>query len=95
MHKFGICSLLGTLTLAGCMTPARMYTNDELTRVGQSCGLALGELAQEEEEPRLLFMIVPNPVATQQVCVRRWARRRSLTLVVLEGLERIPDAPSN
>ena len=83
------------LGLAACATPARMYSTAELTRVGQSCGLALGELAQEEEEPRLLFMIVPNPAIAQQQCVSRWARRRSLHLVTLEGVERIPDAPSN
>ena len=84
-----------TLGLAACATPARMYTTAELTRVGQSCGLALGELAQEEEEPRLLFLIVPNPALSQQQCVARWARRRSLHLVTLEGVERVSDAPSN
>ena len=84
-----------TVGLAACATPARMYTTAELTRVGQSCGLALGELAQEEEEPRLLFMIVPNPALSQQQCVSRWARRRSLHLVTLEGVERVSDAPSN
>ena len=84
-----------TLGLAACATPTRMYTTAELTRVGQSCGLALGELAQEEEEPRLLFLIVPNPALSQQQCVSRWARRRSLHLVTLEGVERVSDAPSN
>jgi len=87
---------VGLLTAtSACATPARMYTTAELTRVGQSCGLALGELAQEEEEPRLLFMIVPNPALSQQQCVSRWARRRSLHLVTLEGVERVSDAPSN
>jgi hypothetical protein len=82
------------LAVGACATPVRMYTSAELGRAGATCGLALGELAQEEEEPRLLFMIVPNPAAAQQECVRRWSRRRSLNLVILEGLERIPDAPT-
>ena len=83
-----------TLGMSACATPTRMYSTAELTRVGQSCGLALGELAQEEQEPRLLFMILPNPAAAQQECVRRWSRRRSLHLVILE-MERASDAPSN
>lgn len=87
-----VCGSL--LSLAACATPTRMYTTAELTRVGQSCGLALGELAQEQEEPRLLFMILPNPAVAQQECVRRWSRRRSLQLVILE-MERALDAPSN
>lgn len=86
----GIC-----LALSACATtPARMYSTAELTRVGQSCGLALGELAQEEEEPRLLFMIVPNPAVAQEQCVSRWARRRSLHLVTFEGVQRASDEPT-
>lgn len=88
-----ICVLALLLAVSACATPARMYSPAELTRAGQNCGLALGELVQEAEEPRLLFMIIPEPAVSQQRCVRSWARRRSLTIVVLEGLERIADAP--
>jgi hypothetical protein len=86
-------AVLTALGLSACATPTRMYSAAELGRAGTACGLALGELAQEEEEPRLLFMIVPTPARAQSSCVRRWARRRSLHVVTIEGLERVADAP--
>jgi hypothetical protein len=70
-----------------------MYSADELGRAGRDCGLALGELAQEEEEPRLLFMIVPQAGPVKERCVGRWARRRSLHLVLFEGVVRVADEP--
>ena len=73
-----------------CVTPTRMYSDDELAAAGRACHLAPGELVQEGEEPRLLFFITPNPPRAQQVCVQRWARRRSLHLVLIEGVERVP-----
>ena len=73
-----------------CVTPTRMYSSGELGGVGRRCGLAAGELVQEAEEPRLLFFITPNPPSAQQACVQRWARRRSLHLVLIQGVERVP-----
>ena len=78
------------LAATACVTPTRMYSTDELAAAGRACGLELGELAQEEEEPRLLFFITPNPPQAQRACVQRWARRRSLHLVLIEGVERVP-----
>ena len=78
------------LAASACVTPTRMYSNDELGAAGRACGLALGELAQEEEEPRLLFMVTVAPSPAQQTCIQRWARRRSLNVVIIEGAERIP-----
>ena len=85
-----VVALALVLAVAGCVTPARMYSTDELAEVGRRCGLALGELAQEAEEPRLLFFVTPNPSVAQRVCVYQWARRRGLRLVTIEGVERIP-----
>ena len=82
-----LCLLLG---VTACVTRARMYSTDELAEVVRRCGLAAGELAQEPEEPRLLFFITPNPPVAQRVCVYQWARRRGLRLVTIEGVERIP-----
>ena len=76
--------------VTACVTAARMYSTDELAEVGRRCGLALGELAQEAEEPRLLFFVSPNPPVAQRVCVYQWARRRGLRLVTIEGVERVP-----
>ncbi len=82
-----LCAVIG---LSACVTPTRMYSSDELAAAGRACGLELGELAQEEEEPRLLFFITPNPPQAQRECVQRWARRRSLHVVIIEGVERVP-----
>ena len=43
-----------SLTLAGCVTPARMHTEAQLNEVATGCGLALGELMQDEEQKKLL-----------------------------------------
>jgi hypothetical protein len=78
------------LAATACVTPTRMYSTDELAAAGRACGLDLGELAQEAEEPRLLFFVSPNPPVEQRVCVYQWARRRGLRLVTIEGVERVP-----
>ena len=72
--------------VAGCVTTARMHSEDELRAVTQRCGVALGNLAQFEEEPRLVFLLGVE-TAEEFVCVRRWARRQQLRLVYLEGAE--------
>lgn len=81
------------LSLSACATTAavRMYTPDELAAVTRQCRLALGDLAQFEEEPRLVFLL-PVERAEQGLCVSRWARSRGLQLVYLENMERVPDA---
>ena len=83
-------ALFLSFAVTACVTPTRMYSTDELSAAGRACGLALGELAQEAEEPRLLFFITPNPPQPQRACVQRWASRRSLHLVLIEGVERVP-----
>ena len=54
----------------------------------RQCGLALGELFQDESEKRLLFMIRHGATAEERACVHRWARERHLKLVFVnaEGL---------
>ncbi len=81
------------LPLSACATTARMHSADELAGVGRQCGVALGEIAQFEEEPRLLFLF-PVERAGQFVCVSRWARRRGMRVVYLEDVERVDDAPA-
>lgn len=74
--------IIGTaLALAGCVTPARMHTQEQLNTIALGCGLALGELIQDESEKRLLLLIRDNPSAEQRVCVTRWARRNGLKAV--------------
>ena len=70
-----------TLFTSACVTPARMHTDAELNDVGRQCGLALGELMQDEAEKRLLLMIRQDPSPEQRVCVAKWARKNGLKAV--------------
>jgi hypothetical protein len=77
MKHFGF-ALASVLALSACATPARMHEQSELNSIGQRCGLALGELIQDESEKRLLLLIRDNPSPPQRVCVTKWARRNGL-----------------
>ena len=69
------------LILSACATPARMHTEQQLNQVATGCGLAVGELIQDESEKRLLLMIRQDATKEQRVCVARWARRNGLKTV--------------
>jgi len=71
------------LTLSACATPARMHTDAQLNQVALGCGLALGELIQDESEKRLLLLVRDNPSAEQRVCVAKWAKRNGLKAVFI------------
>ena len=76
-------TICAALTLSACVTPARMHTEEQLNSVALGCGLALGELIQDEEEKRLLLLIRDNPSPEQRVCVVKWARKNGLRAVFL------------
>ena len=44
--------LLLTGAVAACATPARMHDEAQLNSVATGCGLALGELIQDDSEPQ-------------------------------------------
>jgi hypothetical protein len=69
------------LSLSACAMPARMHTEAQLNDVATGCGLALGELIQDESEKKLLLMIRQEPSIEQRVCVAKWARRNGLKAV--------------
>jgi len=69
------------LPLSACATPARMHDEATLNQVATGCGLALGELMQDESEKRLLLMIRQDATQEQRVCVAKWARRNGLKTV--------------
>jgi hypothetical protein len=71
------------VALSGCVTP-RLHTQDELNAVTRQCGLALGELMQDESEKKLLLMIRQEPSVEQRVCVAKWARRNGLKAVFVQ-----------
>ena len=78
--------LIGGLGLTGCAT-ARMHTEAELNSAATACGMALGQLAQDDEEKRLLFVMEANPSAPKQVCVKDWARRNHLKPVFIDAVD--------
>ena len=79
-----VAAALIAVLLAGCST-ARFHSEEELATVGRDCGLALGELFQDESEKRLLFMFRIAPTAEQRACVTRWARKNHLKTVIVEA----------
>ena len=72
------------LTLSACAT-ARLHSVEELNAVGQRCGLALGELIQDESEKRLVFLVRIAPTPAERACVTRWARQNHMRAVIIEG----------
>jgi len=72
---------VATLMLSACATPARMHDEAQLNAVALGCGLALGELIQDEEQKKLLLMVRQDPSVAQRACVARWARRNGLKAV--------------
>ena len=66
------------LTLSACATPARMHTEAQLNEVATGCGLALGELIQDEAQKKLLLAVRQDATPQQRICVTQWARRNGL-----------------
>ena len=82
--RFGAIVFLATI-LAACAT-ARFHSEEELATVGRDCGLALGELFQDESEKRLVFLFKPGASREQRACVVRWARKNHLKTVIVEAI---------
>jgi hypothetical protein len=78
--------LLPAVALSACVTPARMHTDAQLNAVATDCGLALGELIQDESEKKLLLMIRQDPSAEQRLCVAKWAHRNGLRAVFVDNI---------
>jgi hypothetical protein len=74
---------LGISALSACATPARLHTTDQLNNVALRCGLALGELIQDDEQKKLLLLVRDKPSVEQRSCVSRWARKNGLKPVFL------------
>jgi hypothetical protein len=80
LHK--LITLLGlSVALSACATPARMHSEAQLNDIALGCGLALGELIQDESEKKLLLTVRQDPSIEQRACVARWARRNGLKAV--------------
>jgi hypothetical protein len=55
-----------------------MHDEAALNTIALGCGLALGELIQDESEKKLVLLIHDSPSAEQRLCVTKWARRNGL-----------------
>ena len=94
-----ICLVLfAALALTGCAT-AQLHTEAQLNEVAFACGLSYGDVVQEQEEKRLLFLYRLSPEPRQRHCVYQWARRNHLTLVVINAVNdpqtSQPEAPKS
>ena len=78
--------LLGALALSACVN-TRVFTETELAEVSRGCGLAAGEVMQEPDHPRFLFLYAVETSQEQYRCVRRWARRNNMHLAYISGIE--------
>ena len=58
-----------------------MHTEAQLNEVATGCGLAMGELIQDESQKKLLLAIRQEPTIEQRACVGRWARKNGLNAV--------------
>src|SRR4051794_3796798 len=79
--------------LSACAT-AQLHTEAQLNDVARGCGLSFGEVVQEAEEKRLLFLYRVAPKAEQRRCVYEFARRNHLTLVVINAVNDGPPPPA-
>ena len=77
--------LVPALALTGCAT-AQMHTEAQLNEVALGCGLSYGEVVQEAEERRLLFLYRVAPKPEQRRCIYQWAHRNHLNLVVINAV---------
>ena len=73
-----IAAAIAVLSLSACATPARMHDEAALNSVALGCGLALGELIQDESQKKLLLLVRDNPSPPQRLCVAQWAKRNGL-----------------
>ena len=69
------------MALGACATAPVLHTEAQLNDIGTRCGLALGELIQDESEKKLLLVVRNAPTPAQRKCVARWARANHLKAV--------------
>ena len=80
-----LVAAFAVLAVSACATPAAvMHDETQLNKVALGCGLALGELIQDEMEKRVVIAIRSNATAEQRVCVKKWARKNGLKPVFVD-----------
>ena len=84
MRRARVAIPLVSLTVSACATTAQLHSQEQLNHIAVGCGLALGELIQDESEKKLLLAIRQEPTADQRICVTKWARRNGLKPVFVQ-----------
>lgn len=82
------------LCLSACVI-VRAYSERDLAGVAEGCGFAAGEVVQEADYPKLLFLLAEQPSPEQFACIRQWSRKHNLHLSFIDGIEFQTDGPSN
>ena len=80
-----IAHIAAVISLSACVT-ARLHSEAELADVGRQCGLALGELFQDETEKKLLFLFKVQPTPAARSCVYQFARSNKLRMVLIDAI---------
>ena len=76
---FGLSCLAALSMLSACAeTPARMQGVAQLNQAAVGCGLAQGELIQDQRQSRLLIVHRASATLEQRACVADWARPNGL-----------------
>ena len=88
-RRAGIAWVLIIAALSGCAT-TRLYSEAELNTVASRCGLAAGDLVQEADYRKMLFVYRVAPTPVERVCAYQWARPRNLRMTVIEAVTRTP-----
>ncbi|MDB5692408.1 MAG: hypothetical protein JWO81_1471 [Alphaproteobacteria bacterium] len=84
MLRLGLTLALPAL-LSACAL-AHLHPAEELSAVGRTCGVAEGEVTQDAEEPRILFLYALGPSRAQIACVARWSRKHHLHLAYIQAV---------
>ena len=85
IRAIGIIAGAALPLLSACVT-ARMHSDAELSVAGRACGLSEGELVQEMELKKVLFLYRIAPTRAVRSCVFRWADKNHLHLAVIEAV---------
>lgn len=83
-RSFGV--LAPALLLAACATP-RLYSPRELSVVAERCNIPPGDLGQEPDFRKVLFLYTVAPSEPQLDCVHKWARKNRLHLAYFEAVD--------
>jgi hypothetical protein len=80
---FRLPILSAVLAISACATPAQMHSEAQLNGVATRCGLAAGELIQNESQKRALVVVRQDVTPGQRRCVGEWARGEHLKTAFL------------